>query len=114
MLKVPEGEASKEIEQWQKFTNTILKEGVERETPLVAVGGGLTGDLGGFVAATTLRGIPLIHLPTSLLAMVDSSIGGKTGVNHATGKNLIGFFFSSRRRHTSSKRDWSSDVCSSD
>jgi len=93
MLKVPEGESSKEIEQWQKFTNTILKEGVERETPLVAVGGGVTGDLGGFVAATTLRGIPLIHLPTSLLAMVDSSIGGKTGVNHATGKNLIGSFY---------------------
>lgn len=90
---VPEGERSKSVSLWQKSVDDILQEGVERNTPLLAVGGGVTGDLGGFVAASTLRGIPLIHMPTSLLAMVDSSIGGKTGINHSTGKNLIGAFY---------------------
>ncbi len=91
--EVPEGESSKSVEEWNKHVNLLLEQGLERNTPLLAVGGGVTGDLGGFVAASTLRGIPLIHMPTSLLAMVDSSIGGKTGINHATGKNLIGAFY---------------------
>jgi len=91
--EVPEGESSKSVEEWNKHVNLLLKKGLERNTPLLAVGGGVTGDLGGFVAASTLRGIPLIHMPTSLLAMVDSSIGGKTGINHPTGKNLIGAFY---------------------
>lgn len=90
---VPEGEQSKSLEQWQQLLDKILTGGVERSTPLVAVGGGVTGDLAGYVAASALRGIPLIHIPTSLLAMVDSSIGGKTGINHAAGKNLIGAFY---------------------
>ena len=93
VLPVPEGEHSKSTSKWQQLTDTILKEGVERKTPLIGVGGGVTGDLAGFIAATTLRGLPLIHMPTSLLAMVDSSIGGKTGVNHSAGKNLIGSFY---------------------
>lgn len=93
LFEVPEGEPSKSVDQWRRLQDALLQAGVERTTPLLAVGGGVTGDLAGFVAATTLRGIPLIHMPTSLLAMVDSSMGGKTGVNHATGKNLIGSFY---------------------
>ncbi|SHF58240.1 3-dehydroquinate synthase [Fodinibius roseus] len=92
-LKVPRGEGSKSLSQWQLMLDRILEEGIERGTPLLAVGGGVTGDLAGFVAASTLRGIPLIHMPTTLLAMVDSSIGGKTGLNHTTGKNLVGAFY---------------------
>jgi len=90
---IPEGEASKSVTQWNKIVDQVLNIGLERNTPLLAVGGGVTGDLGGFAASSILRGIPLIHMPTSLLAMVDSSIGGKTGVNHKTGKNLLGAFY---------------------
>lgn len=92
-LEIPEGEASKSLDRWNKTINRVLNSGVERQTPLVAVGGGVAGDLGGFVAAAALRGLPLLHMPTSLLAMVDSSIGGKTGINHSSGKNLIGAFY---------------------
>lgn len=92
-IEIPEGESSKSVSQWTGMVNKILDIGTERNTPLLAVGGGVTGDLAGFVASTVLRGIPLIHIPTTLLAMVDSSIGGKTGVNHQTGKNLIGAFY---------------------
>lgn len=92
-IVVPEGESSKSVSQWRSIVDEILTVGAERNTPLLAIGGGVTGDLGGFVASTVLRGIPLIHMPTTLLAMVDSSIGGKTGVNHNTGKNLIGAFY---------------------
>ncbi|MGK7368960.1 MAG: 3-dehydroquinate synthase [Candidatus Halalkalibacterium sp. M3_1C_030] len=91
--EIPQGEQSKSIACWNKNLDSVLKSGIERKTPLIAIGGGVTGDLGGFIAATALRGIPLIHMPTSLLAMVDSSIGGKTGINHETGKNLIGSFY---------------------
>ena len=92
-ISIPEGEASKSVAKWNKIVDQALNIGLERNTPLMAVGGGVTGDLGGFAASSILRGIPLIHMPTSLLAMVDSSIGGKTGVNHETGKNLIGAFY---------------------
>ncbi|MEX2601930.1 MAG: 3-dehydroquinate synthase, partial [Balneolaceae bacterium] len=91
--KVPSGEPSKSEEEWSRIVSYLLENEVRRNTPLMAVGGGVTGDLAGFAAATTLRGIPLIHLPTTLLAMVDSSIGGKTGINHSMGKNLIGSFY---------------------
>lgn len=93
LLTIPQGEQSKSVAQWNKSLNIILKKGIERSTPLLAVGGGVTGDLAGFMAASALRGIPLVHMPTTLLAMVDSSIGGKTGINHETGKNLIGAFY---------------------
>lgn len=93
LIEIPEGERSKSISRWKKVTDEILGKGVERGTPLLAVGGGVTGDLAGFVASSVLRGIPLIHMPTTLLAMVDSSIGGKTGINHHSGKNLIGAFY---------------------
>lgn len=93
LIEIPEGESSKSVRQWNNITNKILEIGIERSSPILAVGGGVTGDLAGFVAATVLRGVPLIHMPTTLLAMVDSSIGGKTGVNHTTGKNLIGSFY---------------------
>ncbi|TVR16142.1 MAG: 3-dehydroquinate synthase [Balneolaceae bacterium] len=90
---VPQGEGSKSVPFWEEASTFLLENGVRRNTPLFVAGGGVTGDLGGFVAATTLRGIPLVHIPTTLLAMVDSSIGGKTGINHHTGKNLIGAFY---------------------
>lgn len=90
---VPSGEKHKSIEQFSSIVDFMLQNGLERSTPLLAIGGGVIGDLSGFVAASVLRGIPLIHIPTTLLAMVDSSIGGKTGVNHSTGKNLIGAFY---------------------
>jgi 3-dehydroquinate synthase len=92
-IEIPEGESSKSVEKWNSLVNKILETGIERSTPILAVGGGVTGDLAGFVAASVLRGVPLIHMPTTLLAMVDSSIGGKTGVNHNIGKNLIGSFY---------------------
>ncbi|MEO1022010.1 MAG: 3-dehydroquinate synthase [Bacteroidota bacterium] len=90
---VPVGEASKSVMRWESLCSSILENGISRNTPIFVIGGGVTGDLGGFVAASVLRGVPLIHIPTTVLAMVDSSIGGKTGVNHATGKNLIGAFY---------------------
>lgn len=90
---VPRGEASKSITQWKNILDYFLNNNIDRHTPILAVGGGVTGDLAGFTAATVLRGVPLIHIPTTLLAMVDSSIGGKTGINHETGKNLIGSFY---------------------
>ncbi|MFN1833654.1 3-dehydroquinate synthase [Balneola sp. MJW-20] len=93
IYSVPAGEASKNFDQYQKLTDFILNNHAERSIPLFAIGGGVTGDLAGFAASTALRGIPLIHIPTTLLAMVDSSIGGKTGINHAAGKNLIGSFY---------------------
>src|SRR5207244_856451 len=73
-----------------------LLAGVERRSPLVALGGGVIGDLAGFAAATLLRGLPLVQVPTTLLGQVDAAIGGKTGVDHALGKNLIGAFHQPR------------------
>ncbi len=93
IIEVPAGEKSKSLKVWKRLLNELLENGIERSTPLLAAGGGVTGDLAGFVASSALRGVPLIHLPTTLLAMVDSSIGGKTGVNHTAGKNLIGAFY---------------------
>ncbi len=90
---VPPGEKSKSFDQFRSIVDFVLNQGVERTTPLIAIGGGVVGDLAGFAAASIMRGIPLIQIPTTLLAMVDSSIGGKTGINHSTGKNLIGSFY---------------------
>ena len=93
IFEVPRGEQAKNIDVYKQAVDFVMNEGAERGTPLIAIGGGVTGDLSGFVAATVLRGMPLIHIPTTLLAMVDSSIGGKTGINHTMGKNLIGSFY---------------------
>lgn len=92
-LTIPPGESSKSMSSYSEALDFLLTNGVRRNTALVVIGGGVTGDLGGFVAASVLRGIPLIHIPTTLLAMVDSAIGGKTGINHTVGKNLIGSFY---------------------
>jgi 3-dehydroquinate synthase len=90
---IPSGESSKSFEIYTRLVNEILNDGIDRHTPLIAIGGGVTGDLSGFIAASCLRGIPLIHLPTTTLAMVDSSIGGKVGINTIAGKNLVGSFY---------------------
>ena len=95
-ITVPAGEATKSAEHLQAIYDEALSAGIDRETPVLALGGGVVGDLAGFAAATLLRGVPLVHLPTSLIAQVDSSIGGKTGINHAAGKNLIGAFYQPR------------------
>ncbi len=89
---VAAGEGSKSLATAGELYDWLLGGGVERGDVIVALGGGVVGDLGGFVAATVLRGIGLVQVPTSLLAAVDSSVGGKTGINHAAGKNLIGAF----------------------
>lgn len=90
VLTFPPGEASKTRETWAMLTDALLARGCGRDTVLVALGGGVTGDLTGFVAATYLRGIPLVQCPTSLLAMIDAAIGGKCGVDTPAGKNLVG------------------------
>jgi 3-dehydroquinate synthase len=91
-IAIPAGEASKTRERWSALTDWLLAEGAGRDSAVIALGGGVIGDLAGFVAATYLRGIPVIQVPTTLLAMVDASIGGKTGVDTARGKNLVGAF----------------------
>ncbi len=90
---MPAGEGSKSLRGATVLYDWLLDAGIERGDVVVAVGGGMVGDLAGFVAATCLRGVGLIQVPTTLLAMVDSSVGGKTGINHRTGKNLIGAFY---------------------
>jgi len=92
LLSFPAGELSKVHSIKQNLENKMFEHGCDRDTLLLALGGGVTGDLAGFVAATYLRGIPYLQLPTTLLAMVDSSVGGKTGINNHYGKNLIGAF----------------------
>ena len=91
-ILVPAGEGSKSLEQAAKLYDALIDMPADRKTLVVAVGGGVMGDLGGFIAATYARGIPLLMVPTSLLAMVDSSVGGKVGVNHPRAKNMIGAF----------------------
>ena len=92
LATVPAGESSKCMEQLAKLYDALYELAADRQTCVVAVGGGVIGDLAGFAAATYNRGLPLVMVPTSLLAMVDSSVGGKTGINHPKGKNLIGAF----------------------
>jgi len=93
---VPAGESSKSLSQLSAIYDWLLDQQAERREAIIAFGGGVVGDLVGYAAASYLRGVPLIQVPTSLLAQVDASIGGKTGVNHAKGKNLIGAFYSPR------------------
>ena len=86
------GERAKTRETWSALTDALLDAGAGRDTTVVALGGGVVGDLAGFVAATYMRGVPVVQLPTTLLAMVDASVGGKTGVDTPAGKNLVGAF----------------------
>jgi len=90
---VPQGEATKNIDSAIKIYDFLIEHRVERDDIIIALGGGMAGDLAGFVAATFLRGVPWIQVPTSLVAMVDASIGGKVAVNHPRGKNLVGAFY---------------------
>lgn len=92
MTIVPAGEESKSPSELHRLYDALYEVAADRTTCVVAVGGGVVGDLAGYAAATYNRGLPLLMVPTSLLAMVDSSVGGKTGINHAKGKNLIGAF----------------------
>jgi 3-dehydroquinate synthase len=93
---VPAGEASKSQEQVTAIYDWLIDQHAERREALIALGGGMIGDLVGYVAATYLRGVPFVQVPTSLLAQVDAAIGGKTGINHPQGKNLIGAFYHPR------------------
>ena len=89
---IPPGEAHKTRAQWASITDALLAAGHGRDTAIVALGGGVIGDLAGFVAATYMRGIPVVQIPTTLLAMVDASVGGKTAVDTPAGKNTVGAF----------------------
>lgn len=93
IFTIPAGETSKSIWSWEQILNWLVEQKAERGEPIIALGGGVIGDLAGFVAATYHRGMPLVQIPTTLLAQVDSAIGGKTGINHPLGKNLIGAFY---------------------
>ncbi|MPZ08811.1 MAG: 3-dehydroquinate synthase [Kiloniellaceae bacterium] len=95
-IVVPPGDGSKSLDQLGRLIGELLDHKVERSTTLVALGGGVIGDLAGFAAAVTLRGLDFVQIPTSLLAQVDSSVGGKTGINTPQGKNLVGAFHQPR------------------
>ena len=93
---LPDGEQYKNLDNLNRIYDRLLETHCDRKTTLIALGGGVVGDMAGFTAATYQRGIPFLQIPTTLLAQVDSSVGGKTGVNHALGKNMIGAFHQPR------------------
>jgi shikimate kinase/3-dehydroquinate synthase len=95
-IVVPEGEGSKSLQSYLSVLDQLLEARVERRTTVIALGGGVVGDLAGFAAATVLRGVPFVQIPTTLLSQVDSSVGGKTAVNTPHGKNLVGAFYQPR------------------
>jgi 3-dehydroquinate synthetase len=95
VLFLPAGERHKRMSQVERLATEMAKAGADRSSLLIAFGGGVTGDVGGFLSAIYMRGIDYIQVPTTLLAQVDSSVGGKTGVNLQTGKNLVGCFLPS-------------------
>ena len=99
VIQVPDGEEYKTIATLENIYDVLIDRKFDRYCGLIALGGGVIGDITGFAAATFLRGIPFIQVPTTLLAQVDSSIGGKTGVNHPQGKNLIGAFYQPQHVH---------------
>ncbi len=93
LLELPDGEAHKDWAHLQLIFDTLLQHGCDRKTVLFALGGGVVGDMCGFAAASYMRGVPFVQVPTTLLAQVDSSVGGKTAINHPLGKNMIGAFY---------------------
>ncbi len=95
-IELPDGEEHKNLAWLTLIYDRLIEARLERNSPILALGGGVVGDMAGFAAATFLRGVPYVQLPTTLLAQVDSSVGGKTGVNHPSGKNLIGAFYQPR------------------
>ena len=95
-MEIPDGEEHKNLDSLASIYDRLLEDGVDRGSAIIALGGGVVGDVTGFAAATVLRGVPYIQVPTTLLAQVDSSVGGKTAINHARGKNLIGAFYQPR------------------
>jgi shikimate kinase / 3-dehydroquinate synthase len=92
IMEVPEGEGSKSQEFLDRVLSRMLRSGMNRQWACIAIGGGVTGDLSGFAAGVFMRGIPIVQVPTTLLSQIDAGIGGKTGINHELGKNLIGMF----------------------
>src|SRR5271166_4531209 len=92
ILEMPDGEHSKKLSQLERLASKLVARGADRGSVILALGGGVVGDVGGFLASVFMRGVPVVQIPTTLLAQVDSAIGGKTGVNLASGKNLIGTF----------------------
>ncbi|MHC4443015.1 MAG: 3-dehydroquinate synthase [Planctomycetota bacterium] len=93
LLTVPAGESSKSLEMVRCLYDDLAEARIDRTSSIVALGGGVVGDLAGFAAATWLRGVPYVQCPTTIVSVVDSSVGGKTGVNHTSGKNMIGSFY---------------------
>jgi 3-dehydroquinate synthase len=93
MVSLPDGEEYKDWPTLQRVFDALLQNHCDRKTVLIALGGGVIGDMGGFAASAFMRGIPFIQVPTTLLSQVDSSVGGKTGINHPLGKNMIGAFY---------------------
>ena len=96
LVTLPDGEAHKDWPTLQLIFDALLENGCDRKTVLYALGGGVVGDMAGFAAASYMRGVPFVQVPTTLLAQVDSSVGGKTAINHPLGKNMIGAFYQPR------------------
>lgn len=96
-ILIPDGERHKHLATVGRIYDALIRAGADRATTIIAIGGGVVGDVAGFAAATYLRGVPVVQVPTTLLAQVDSSVGGKVGVNHPMGKNLIGAFHAPAR-----------------
>ena len=97
LLVLPDGEAHKDWQTLHLIFDALLQNGCDRKTVLFALGGGVVGDMTGFAAASYMRGVPFVQVPTTLLAQVDSSVGGKTGINHPLGKNMVGAFYQPQR-----------------
>ncbi len=96
-ITIPKGEAAKSINEYSRIISQMIQYGCDRKTSIICLGGGVVGDVGGFVASSFMRGVDYFQIPTTLLAMVDSSIGGKTGINVSEGKNLVGAIYQPKR-----------------